>query len=409
MESQSGRSRLLVPAGFLLGLIVGILCSMWIGVSPVCLQKLTFLPKEIAPTNCPLPSSYTVTDGPTLKHMLPQLSDADDRILPAYAVGWRNRSWIACPSRYIVADGTFGQFTNIFYIFLSGLKLALMTNRTLVVPPTSAQYTGLASVFDLAGMAKKQGWCIVQAGPEGRHTGTLNYPITKGPLTPQARLERSLWLLERIAASSSSVVYVDAGCLFYFGNLGGSSVLTNHHYWPIELPHLHMRPEIQALGRAYIETKLEANYTAFHMRSLEGSCAKRLAANPVEQIMCSLTPADIAKEQQSALWKDFASCRPESGRLCHFMATDREVPERDRMFLKAGFITTDAKAINPRPHYINSDTLHYAVDVYILLHAGIFIGNPASTLSSLVASLRWHMQRPSILQWPPVPINHTII
>jgi hypothetical protein len=321
----------------------------------------------------------------------------EDALLPAYAQAWRTRTTLPCPkNRYIAVRGSYGRFTNNMLTFVHGVKLALMTNRTLVLPDTSHEYTGLNSVFDIPALAAFNGFCVILTKintPDVTHIAQTHGTMpSAGAIGTLAEI-----LIESVYRAPATLVDVDAGDMYHFGIPDKQNNISLADLWSLDFAvHLHMQREIQALAIRFRENFLLPGYVCVHLRWLEGMCHRYLHGHAAAEKMCDLTPELVEKLLHEANY----TCHGTSGKSCFYLASDHERKQLDVAFTHAGYITLDAYL--PRlqfttPGYINGLTLRYALDINMMIHAGVYLDEPASSLADFLKVVRQHAHRLNIL------------
>ena len=179
------------------------------------------------------------------------------------------------------------------------------------------------------------------------------------------------------------------------------------HVQPAE----HIRQEVEM----YKEMRglVDGEYVGVHLRYLEGKCPHRARSYYMPKVekqiaaMCHNTFPHTKKVLQ-----DHGIDLKLGTKI--YLASDRQRPDADRSFEKAGSISYDKGNKKDKyfgdgtqfvKGYIGKKVFEPAVDMFILAGAKIFVGNMLSTFSTNTANIRygWGARR-SVLAWPEPPI-----
>lgn len=324
-------------------------------------------------------------------------SGNDNALLPEYARNWLDNRYALCSSsRYIAVSGTFGRFANNIITMLNGLKLALMTNRTLLLPLADSEYSAIDSVFDVVQFARTNGVCLTQHTADTSKYSTEKITgvstNTRASLAQLGTLENTL--IKKVVNSVAQIVEFTAAQVFYFG-LRPTGYFTEHSVlWPLRLDAPCFRTEIREIATQFQKRYLAPGYTAVHVRSLENGCKKRLtAASEQAKTLCDLTPEKVDR----LLHTYGSTCISKEQKTCFYFGSDAEDAALDEQFRAAGYASLETHLHNLKPPpYINTKTLLYALDIIMFVDAGTFIGNPASSLTVIMETFPGPTNRTNI-------------
>jgi hypothetical protein len=141
------------------------------------------------------------------------------------------------------------------------------------------------------------------------------------------------------------------------------------------------------------------NFLGVHLRKMEDQCLnamKKLSGRKYSTNLlpfCNISIGLVQDVQETLSLKNFPL----------FYATDGQKEIRDKEFSDAGGVTTDWNTI-PK------DIFSPALDMFLLREADVFIGNPASSFSSLVSQWRVANRKKNkeILSWPQIYTSMTV-
>lgn len=274
-----------------------------------------------------------------------------------------------------------------------GIKLALMTNRTLIIPPVSPEYSPLGYLLDIEILVKKMGWCILSRLPNNSESSmdffhASNTSSLHRWSTSDRPGDKDLELLHFFNLTTATIVVVPAGDLYSFSRKEPSinhDKSNTYDIWPLNFT-LQMHPLLLKYASAVQREQFADHYVSVHLRSMEGSCHSRLAKlGHAAEDMCDLTPEVVKSLAAKTLNR--TNSVPLTKHECWFMASDHEDKKRDARFVVAGFKSATLHSHVTRPVNINLVTLAYMVDIYIMLNADIHVDNAASSLPDLLLLL----------------------
>ena len=179
------------------------------------------------------------------------------------------------------------------------------------------------------------------------------------------------------------------------------------HVQPAE----HIRQEVEMYKQ--MRGLVDGEYVGVHLRYLEGKCPHRARAYympKVEKQIAAMCHNTFPHTQR--VLQDHGIDLKSGTKI--YLASDRQRPDADKSFEKAGSISYDKGNKKDKyfgdgtqfvKGYIGKKVFEPAVDMFILAGAKIFVGNMLSTFSTNTANIRygWGARR-SVLAWPEPPI-----
>jgi hypothetical protein len=170
-------------------------------------------------------------------------------------------------------------------------------------------------------------------------------------------------------------------------------------------PAEHIAREVEAFKK--LKGLVDGEYVGVHLRYLEGKCPGRAEAYYMPKVqkqiaaMCHNTFPHTKRVLEDHGLREISKI---------YLASDRQRPDADKTFEKAGSISYDKGNKKDKyfgdgtqfvKGYIGQKVFEPAVDMFILAGAKIFVGNMLSTFSTNTANIRygWGARR-SVLAWP---------